>query len=72
VPSPHASTKPLHPAVAYLSRLRSKEPEGAGAGPAPFSAQRKTLHFMTGGLLGGIAEKHRRSEVTTPHTVLSI
>lgn len=56
-----------HPAVAYLSRLRSgrsegpsKGLEGGGQGMG-FSKRRKTLHFMTGGLLGEGGEKQRLS-----------
>lgn len=55
-----------HPAVAYLSKLRSGRSEGSGGpttdghsrGP---SKRRKTLHFMTGGLLGEAGPKERPS-----------
>ena len=58
----HGNAKPpKHPAVAYLSRLRSKNPEGSGTGP--FANRRKTLNFMTGGLLVGAGERNRRSDV---------
>lgn len=61
-PNLHGHAKPpKHPAVAYLSRLRSKKPEGSGTGP--FANRRKTLNFMTGGFLGGVSERNRRSDV---------
>ncbi len=65
---PHVSKPPQHPAVAYLSRLRSKKPDGGG--PGPFANRRKTLNFMTGGFLGGLGDKHRRSEVDLPMLVV--
>lgn len=55
-----------HPAVAYLSKLRSGRAEphsdaatdGQPRGP---SKRRKTLHFISGGLLGDAGPKHRPS-----------
>ena len=55
-----------HPAVAYLSKLRSGRSEATGKpleggqfrGP---TKRRKTLNFMTGGLLGESGGKQRRS-----------
>ena len=55
-----------HPAVAYLSKLRSGRSEGRGKGSEGANAlgptkRQKTLHFMTGGLLGEVSQKQRPS-----------